>query len=286
MKIAIDAGHGYNTSGKRTPDGIREWSLNDKVADYLAEYLKGYAETFRVDDTTGKTDIALTTRRKNAVNKGAKLLISTHHNALSGKWNNATGVEVYRHTLYSHKEAKELTSKLVSAISKATGLKNRGAKTAMFTVIATSKIPCVLCEGGFMDGKNDSEYIRTEKGQRAYAKAIADTIISYYGLKKASATVKEKKGYTGKFPSLGLKGYLKKGDKGTNVTRLQQFLNWCINAKLSIDGSFGPATLDAVLDYQKKYGLVSYKKVNGKKVSYYDGFFGPACLKKAKTIKK
>ena len=95
-----------------------------------------------------------------------------------------------------------------------------------------------------------------------------------------------KKGYTGKFPSLGLKGYLKKGDKGTQVTRLQQFLNWCINAKLSIDGSFGPATLNAVLDYQKKYGLVSYKKVNGKKVAYYDGFFGPACLKKAKTIKK
>lgn len=27
MKIALDAGHGYNTAGKRTPDGIREWTL-------------------------------------------------------------------------------------------------------------------------------------------------------------------------------------------------------------------------------------------------------------------
>lgn len=103
---------------------------------------------------------------------------------------------------------------------------------------------------------------------------------------KAKLTADVKKTYTGTFPSLGLKGYLKQGDKGTNVKNLQQFLNWCINTKLSVDGSFGPATLNAVLDYQKKYNLVSYKKVNGKKVAYYDGFFGPACLKKAKTIKK
>ena len=83
-----------------------------------------------------------------------------------------------------------------------------------------------------------------------------------------------KKGYTGTFPSLGLKGYLRKGDKGTNVKRLQEFLNWCINAKLTVDGSFGPATLTAVKNYQKTYGLT------------VDGYFGKASLNKAKTIKK
>lgn len=188
MKIAIDAGHGYNTAGKRTPDGIREWTLNNAVANYLAEYLKGYATTFRVDDTTGKTDIKLSTRRNNAINKGAKLLVSLHHNALKKKWNKVTGIETYSHTLYANKEAKELSVKLASAISKETGLKNRGAKKAMFAVIATSKITCVLCEGGFMDGETDSKYIRTEEGQRAYAKAVADTIITYYGLKKTTTT--------------------------------------------------------------------------------------------------
>jgi N-acetylmuramoyl-L-alanine amidase len=188
MKIAIDAGHGYNTAGKRTPDGIREWTLNNAVATYLAEYLKGYATTFRTDDTTGKTDIALSTRRNNAIKNGANLLISIHHNAYNGKWNNVTGVEVYRHTLYSHKQAKDLTPKLAEAVSKGTGLKNRGAKKGLLGVIATSKIPCILCEGGFMDSKNDNKVITSEAGQKAYAKAIADTIISYYGLKKATTT--------------------------------------------------------------------------------------------------
>lgn len=88
------------------------------------------------------------------------------------------------------------------------------------------------------------------------------------------SSINTKKGYAGKFPSLGLKGYLKQGDKGTNVKRLQEFLNWCIDAGLDVDGSFGPATLAAVKKYQKEYGLE------------VDGYFGPACLKKAKTIKK
>lgn len=83
-----------------------------------------------------------------------------------------------------------------------------------------------------------------------------------------------KKGYTGTFPALGKKGYLSKGDKGINVERLQKFLNWCINAKLAVDGSFGPATVKAVKKFQKKYGLT------------VDGSFGPASLKKAKSIKK
>ena len=39
--IALDAGHGYNTAGKRSYDeAFREWEINDKVADYVQEELK------------------------------------------------------------------------------------------------------------------------------------------------------------------------------------------------------------------------------------------------------
>ena len=83
-----------------------------------------------------------------------------------------------------------------------------------------------------------------------------------------------KKGYTGTFPVLGKKGYLSKGDKGIQVARLQNFLNWCIGAKLSVDQDFGNKTLKAVKSFQKKYGLE------------VDGYFGKGSLAKAKTIKK
>lgn len=88
------------------------------------------------------------------------------------------------------------------------------------------------------------------------------------------AKTPSKKSYTGKYPSLGLKGYLGKGDKGTQVKRLQMFLNWCINAGLTVDGDFGAKTEKAVKNFQKKYGLTQ------------DGYFGKASLAKAKTIKK
>lgn len=85
--------------------------------------------------------------------------------------------------------------------------------------------------------------------------------------------------YTGEFPILPARGYFKLGDGyetltsyTTQIKNLQKFLNWCINAGLAVDGDFGPATNAAVIKYQKTYGLEQ------------DGWFGPACLAKAKTI--
>ena len=80
--------------------------------------------------------------------------------------------------------------------------------------------------------------------------------------------------YPGTYPTLPAKGYLGYGDTGSEVNKLQDLLNWCIDSKLAIDGSFGPATLETVKDYQHIYGLE------------VDGYFGPASLAKAKTIKK
>lgn len=87
--------------------------------------------------------------------------------------------------------------------------------------------------------------------------------------------------YQGIFPKLrlGIFGW-KKGDKGNkNIGYLQAFLNWVLDLtgtkeELKIDNSFGPLTDKAVRKYQKTYDLV------------VDGKFGPACLKKAKTIEK
>ena len=43
MKIMIDAGHGNNTPGKRSPDdSMREHHFNNATANYLAAELKTY----------------------------------------------------------------------------------------------------------------------------------------------------------------------------------------------------------------------------------------------------
>ena len=42
VKIAIDAGHGSQTAGKRTPDGYREHRINVKAAYYCEQYLSAH----------------------------------------------------------------------------------------------------------------------------------------------------------------------------------------------------------------------------------------------------
>lgn len=67
-----------------------------------------------------------------------------------------------------------------------TGLKGRGIKRENWYVINQNKIPAVLIEGGFMDGTNDYKVITSDEGQNAYAKAVAEGLIEFLGLKKGS----------------------------------------------------------------------------------------------------
>lgn len=60
------------------------------------------------------------------------------------------------------------------------------------------------------------------------------------------------------------------GDRGTEVTKLQKFLNWYGNYKLVVDGDCGTKTVSAIKDFQKKQGITD------------DGWFGSASLAKAK----
>lgn len=193
-KLALDAGHGYNTAGKRTPDGIREWTLNNAVCVQIQKILSEYEgiEIVRLDDTTGKTDVSLVSRTNKVKRILPHLVISIHHNALSGKWGSATGVEVFAHPKAPAID-KSLSKQIVDKLAANTGLKNRGAKTSDLHMVREipGSIPAVLCEGGFMDNKADHNVITSANGQYQYAKAVADVVISYFGLKKkAVSTVK------------------------------------------------------------------------------------------------
>lgn len=183
-KIALDAGHGLKTAGKQTPDGIKEWTLNDKVRDKVVALLKDYdVEFIFPDNNEGNTDESLTSRLKMYIAKNVDAMVSIHHNAFTGKWNGATGVGVYTDKNPTAKD-KELAECIYSRLVKNTGLKGRGIKQANWTVIDQDKIPAVLVEGGFMDGTKDYEIITSDAGQTAYAKAVAEGLIEFLDLKK------------------------------------------------------------------------------------------------------
>ena len=191
MKIGLDAGHGLKTAGKQTPDGIKEWTLNDKVRDKVVELLKDYdVEIVNVDNDEGNTDEGLTERRTAHVNASVDAFVSIHHNAYTGNWNDATGVEVYTDRNFTNADDK-LAHLIYKNLPDYTGLKGRGVKRSNWTVINQNKVPAVLVEGGFMDSKNDYKIITSNQGQLGYAKAVAEGLIEFLRLVKKQIAPQE-----------------------------------------------------------------------------------------------
>lgn len=106
------------------------------------------------------------------------------------------------------------------------------------------------------------------------AKTIADKNPGYtvYDTNGKVVYSRSKQTYSGGFPILP--PVLKKGSRGSQVLRLQKFLNWYGSYGLVVDSDFGTKTKNALQDFQKKEKLV------------VDGIFGNNSLAKAKSVKK
>ncbi len=208
FKIAIDAGHGMNTPGKRclkTLDAkeTREWYLNDRIADKIEKKLASYDgyQLIRVDDTTGKTDVALKTRVNKANEFEADICVSIHHNAHDPKsigqnGGSGSGVIVIVYTKASQK-SKEYQKIIYDELIKETGLKGNRSNpmpTQNLYVCRETEMPCVLAECGFMDSVTDTKIILTEDFADKAAEAFVNALVEIGNLKKKSETPKDTSG--------------------------------------------------------------------------------------------
>lgn len=197
FKIALGAGHGLNTPGKRClksldPNETREWWLNDRICDYVESYLKDYGgySLLRLDDSDdGADDIALAPRVKAANSWSADFYLSVHHNAgING--GSGGGIVAYSYTK-SSAAAVEWRDALYNALIDHTGLKGNRATpktTAGYYVLKYTTMPAVLLELGFMDSSTDVPVILSNEYAQKCARAIVETIVKRAGLtKKAKA---------------------------------------------------------------------------------------------------
>lgn len=181
FKIALNAGHGYYTPGKRClksldPNQTREWTLNSRICNKIEEKLKEYEgySLIRLDDTTGKVNVSLKKRTDKANKFGADFYLSIHHNA---GINGGTGGGVVAYTYTSvGSETKKWQSDLYNAVIKYTGLKgNRSVPLAKANLheCRETKMPAVLMECGFMDSATDVPIILTDD----YADKVASACV-------------------------------------------------------------------------------------------------------------
>lgn len=174
--IILDNGHGQETPGKRSPDGLfREYRWTREFVRRLKEKLEICGYTV-FDIVPELTDIGLTARA-NRANKicdeygaGNCIFISIHCNAAGndGKWHNATGWSAWT---TKGKTNSDRLAELLCEECEVEGIKLRkdtsdGDKDweNNFTVIYKTKCPAVLTENMFMDNHSDVEFLNSEEG--------------------------------------------------------------------------------------------------------------------------
>ena len=195
MRVLIDAGHGIDTPGKRSPDGsFLEYLWNREVAELTYSLLEenGFDVDYVVTETN---DIPLKTRvrRINEVCSliGAHnvLLLSIHSNAAgNGKeWMNAKGWSAY--TTKGRTKSDIAAKCLYDAFEEE--FKERKIRRDLqdgdpdweedFYILKKTSCPAVLLENFFYDNKEECFWLLNEVNKRRIAKAILKGVQYYYG---------------------------------------------------------------------------------------------------------
>lgn len=188
MKILIDAGHGIDTPGKRSPNGVfKEWAWNKDVAEKIVETLqyKGY-DALLINPE--EKDISLS-ERANRANKHGKdsIFVSIHCNALgNGKeWMNARRWSIW--TTKGKTKSDTLATYIFNEAERKWG-EDRVRKDMSdgdvdyeknFTVLYKTICPAVLIENFFMDNKEDYEYLCSPNSIYECADVAVKGIIKY-----------------------------------------------------------------------------------------------------------
>ena len=192
MKILIDNGHGKETPGKRSPDGLlREYKYAREIASGIVTELRA-----RGIDATGlvpeEEDVPLAERCRR-VNEwcgrlGAEnvILVSIHCNAAgNGEWMNARGWSAY--TSKGQTKADELATMLYRAAE--ANFTNQKIRKELsdgdpdweenFYILKKTKCAAVLTENFFMDNKEDVSFMLSLEGRTQIVDTHVQGIINY-----------------------------------------------------------------------------------------------------------
>lgn len=178
LKIIIDAGHGPDTPGKRSPDGqLREFEFNEAVAKRLKKNLQS-KKVLCIFSHDMNRDVPLNERITLANRMKADLFISIHANAFGTQWNEVNGIETFT-CLNARSVTQSIATLIHQEVIKSTGRKNRGIKQGNFAVLRETNMPAVLVECGFMTNKQEMKLLKEPMYQQRCADGISSGILKF-----------------------------------------------------------------------------------------------------------
>ena len=196
MKILIDAGHGNDTPGKRSPDGsFLEYLWNRQVADLVIQSLREMG--IDCDSVVTEIEDVPLSKRVARVNdvcdkEGVKnvILLSIHSNAAGNgtAWMNAKGWSCY--TTPGQTRSDEIAECLYDAFSKAfpdrkmrKDLSDKDSDIEEnFYLLRKTKCPAVLLENFFYDNREECSWLLQDQTKREIADAIVEGMMIYFSM--------------------------------------------------------------------------------------------------------
>jgi N-acetylmuramoyl-L-alanine amidase len=214
-KIAIDAGHGGDSTGTRTPQGLMEKDLTLDIALRLQRLLR--KQSFQVVMTRqDDRDLSLAQRGALANQGGADIFVSIHVNWIENR--HSRGVETYylgatddpyltrlaaaenRESGYSMADMRQLLERIYAGVRQdkshrlaetvqgalfeslgklSPEMENRGVKAAPFIVLLTTEMPAILAEVSSLSNEEEARLLTKPLYRQYIAEALAEGIRAY-----------------------------------------------------------------------------------------------------------
>ena len=185
--VVLDAGHGGKDPGAIGLCGTKEKDVAMQVTSKIGEVLVRHGVKVvytRAQDINTSQKLELATRTSIANNAKADLFVSIHANSAAN--NAAHGQETYAY------QTGDTGYKLAQAIQKemvgASGLKDRGVKTADYYVIKYTTMPAALVELAFISNIEEEKLLKDANWQEKMAVAIAKGILTTLNIKYTEPT--------------------------------------------------------------------------------------------------
>jgi len=212
-KIILDNGHGSNTAGKRSPDGtFLEYEFNRAIVQRILalaqqnligdKFINLVPENWDVPLGNFRSKYDCRIKRVNDIlaqdPESSHLLISVHANAAGNgsQWHNARGFGVFYDTKRGE-GVKKVARIFADNIAKGTmdeaideyampvlGYNGLIETSARYSIIYFPNCDALLLELGFMDNKEEVEYLKSESGRDEIAlsvyKACTDVLVDNF----------------------------------------------------------------------------------------------------------
>jgi len=192
IKIVLDAGHGPDTAGKRTPkfdDGtfMHEHEFNNAVVLLLSDKLNKTSKFSVGISSSSVVDVSLSERVNYERSIKADLFLSVHANALANVWGTPRGIESFYNQ--GSTKGKQYCNLIQSGLITDAKLYNRGAKSApgpkyphSLYVLKNTYGPAVLVECGFMDNKDEARLLMSNDYRELIAQSLFESICLIFNI--------------------------------------------------------------------------------------------------------